>query len=161
MVEDRRRGHPAEGDVTTTSHGYDDDFGSAFEDALTPEELVMQTHMRVIAVIHFVMAGGLVLAAIVVTLAVAGGGLLSGDPHAIGVTSAVAFGINVILLTLAAPGLLAGFGLLGLRAWARPLSIVLGVLHLPGFPFGTAFGVYSLWALMSPDTAALFQRSSR
>ena len=133
----------------------------AYEDELDPDdfsagETQMRTHVRVIGAIHLAMASGLVLAAVIVALTVGGGGLLSGDPKTIGITSGVVFGINLVLLALAVPGLFAGFGLLALRPWARPVGIVLGVLHLPGVPIGTAFGVYSLWALTHADTPPVF-----
>ena len=45
--------------------------------------------------------------------------------------------------------LLAGFGLLTRRSWARKLSLILGVLSLFNPPVGTALGVYTLWVLGS------------
>ena len=63
--------------MTTTSSRFDEEYesrDSRLDGYLRPSEIVMQTHMKVIAVIHLVMATGLVIAAIIVTLAVAGGG---------------------------------------------------------------------------------------
>jgi uncharacterized membrane protein (DUF2068 family) len=57
---------------------------------------------------------------------------------------------------LAALQLVAGWGLLGRKSWARVLTIVLGVISLIRFPFGTALGVYTLWVLLSKDGAAEF-----
>lgn len=134
-------------------------YGRAERRPLEPEEVAMQTHIRVLGGIHLLLAGGLVLAALVVVVAVGGGGLLSGDLRTIGVTSGISFTIAVVLLGIAAPGLFTGFGLLGMRPWARPLGIVLAIVHLPGFPMGTALGVYSLWALTHADSAELFRRA--
>ena len=130
------------------------------EDVRSRREVAMRTHVRVIAVIHLLLASGLVIAAAVVTLAVGGAGVLSGDLRAMGVTGGVSLLVNLVLLGLAAPGLFAGFGLLAFRPWARPLAVVLGALHLPGFPLGTAFAVYSLWALLDRDTAESFHRAA-
>ena len=44
-------------------------------------------------------------------------------------------------------GVLAGWGLLERKPWARTLAIVLGVLTLFKFPLGTALGIYTLWTL--------------
>jgi hypothetical protein len=44
-------------------------------------------------------------------------------------------------------GVLAGWGLLERKPWARTLAIVLGVLALFKFPLGTALGIYTLWTL--------------
>jgi len=37
-------------------------------------------------------------------------------------------------------------------SWGRPVVLVLGVLDLLDIPFGTALGIYTLWALLhEPD----------
>jgi hypothetical protein len=57
---------------------------------------------------------------------------------------------------MALPGLVAGFGLLAYKSWARILAIVLAALQLLGFPFGTIFGIYVLWVMLNKDTERLF-----
>jgi hypothetical protein len=150
--------------MSTASHRLERDIGERYDsldgfggDGFDSAEIAMRTHVRVIGVIHLLLASALVIAAMIVAVTIGGAGLLSGDPRTIGITTATALGINVVLLSLAAPGLFAGFGLLGLCPWARVLAIVLGVLHLPGFPMGTAFGVYSLWALIHADSVPIFR----
>lgn len=49
-------------------------------------------------------------------------------------------------------GVIAGFGLLDRRPWARILAIVLAFLALLRLPFGTALGIYTLWVLL-PSTS--------
>ena len=66
------------------------------------------------------------------------------------------FGGLILLVSIA--GIIAGWGLLERRPWARTLAIVFGCLALLKFPFGTALGVYSLWALASPERAREFHR---
>jgi hypothetical protein len=61
---------------------------------------------------------------------------------------------------LSIPGLIAGYGLLKFRPWARMLTIVLAVFELFRFPLGTILGIYSLWVLLSSEGAAQFQPSS-
>ena len=68
---------------------------------LDAAEIAMRTHVRVMGVIHLLLASGLVIAAIVVALVVVGGGLLSGDPKTSGITSRVALSITLLLLALA------------------------------------------------------------
>jgi hypothetical protein len=119
----------------------------------------MATHVKVLAGIHLFLAGGLVLLAIGIAAALGGAGLLSGDLQAIVVTSGVASLVGGILVAIAAPGLLAGFGLLGHRRWARVLALIIAVVHLPGLPFGTLFGVYSFWVLLHDDAVPLFRRN--
>ena len=73
---------------------------------------------------------------------------------------AALFWMTVGLLTAAA-GLvvngLVGWGLWGLKSWARIGAIVLAVLHLPWFPIGTPIGALILWYLLAnPDAKAAF-----
>lgn len=60
-------------------------------------------------------------------------------------------GIMPVLVTvtivMAALAIVTGFSLLNRRPWARVLAIVLAVLALFKFPFGTALGIYTLWVL--------------
>ena len=64
--------------------------------------------------------------------------------------------ISVCVLLLSLPGIIAGFGLLRFRPWARILTIVLSALHLPGVPIGTAIGIYGLWVLLQAETERMF-----
>ena len=68
-------------------------------------------------------------------------------------TALVAF-----LLVLSLPNIIAGIGLIRLRPWARIAGIVLSILGLTMFPFGTIVGVYGIWVLFSKETERLFER---
>jgi hypothetical protein len=114
----------------------------------------MNIHVKVVAVLH-ILSGVLGLIAAVVIFAVfgvAGGIVISqGEPGAATVIGIVALLIGGFLAVLALPGIIGGWGLLAQKQWARVLIIVLGVLHLLNFPFGTALGVYTLWVLLSKE----------
>jgi hypothetical protein len=69
--------------------------------------------------------------------------------------------IFLIIAILSLPSLICGIGLLQFKPWARILAIILSVLHLFSVPFGTALGVYGLWALLSPEAQTLFARPSQ
>jgi hypothetical protein len=123
----------------------------------------MDTHVRVLAILHLVLGALGVLAALAL-MAIFGGaaGLLglSGDPQAavalpiVGFTGTALVGL-VLLLSL--PAIIVGVGLLRFRPWARIGGIVLGVFNLIWiFPFGTLVGIYTLWVLFSSDTERLF-----
>lgn len=66
--------------------------------------------------------------------------------------------IAVFLLARAVVGLLVGWGLLQYRSWARVLALVLGVISLLHFPFGTALGIYTLWVLLPAESEREYRR---
>lgn len=71
--------------------------------------------------------------------------------------------INVLggLLTATAViGLFTGWGLLSHQPWARVAAIILGILNLIHFPFGTALGIYTLWVLMPAECEAEYRSMS-
>jgi hypothetical protein len=71
----------------------------------------------------------------------------------LGFTGAAAF---VFWLCLGIPGVLAGWGLLTLKPWARILAIILSAIRLINIPIGTALGAYGLWVLFQKETEAMF-----
>lgn len=50
------------------------------------------------------------------------------------------------------------WGLFERRPWARILGLVLAFLALLRFPFGTALGIYTLWALLPAGSAQEYDR---
>jgi hypothetical protein len=118
----------------------------------------MATHIKILGWLHVLFSlFGLLIAAIVLAGGMLGG-LLSGSVSGMvgaGLGSAFA---AMFLAAFALPGLFAGYGLLTLKPWARPLTIVLGVIDLIQFPFGTILGIYTLWVLLSAEGKAQFQR---
>lgn len=56
--------------------------------------------------------------------------------------------LGIVVLAKAACGFIAGWGLLQRESWARIVALVLAFISLFNIPFGTALGVYTLWALM-------------
>ena len=97
-----------------------------------------------------------ILFAFIVFIAVVGGGFISGDREAIRITMIVGTAVASFLTLISIPGIIAGIGLLNRREWARILAIILGVLKLINIPFGTALGIYTLWALMQDETVRIF-----
>ncbi len=71
------------------------------------------------------------------------------------------FGIGVLVSGFAIAGVIAGWGLTAHAPWARMLAIVLGVISLIHFPFGTALGIYTLWVLLPAGAEAEYQRLAR
>ena len=59
-------------------------------------------------------------------------------------------------MVVSLPSVIIGIGLLQIRSWARVAGIVISLLNLFYFPFGTILGVYGLWVLFSRDTERVF-----
>ena len=125
----------------------------------------MRPHLTILAVLHFVHS----IFALLGAIAVLGGMTLAGGAMAFardvpGWTAALVGGmgvlIGVFLAALALPGLALAYGLFTRRSWARPLGLVVGALSLLSFPFGTILGVYTLWAMLQSETAALLGRNA-
>ncbi len=126
----------------------------------------MQQHVRILAWLNIIYGGLGVLIGLVV-FAILGGiaGIVSQVDSSIDAEQAavilpiIGTVVVIILLVLSAPAIIAGWGLLGFRPWARVLTIVLSALHLLAVPFGTALGVYGLWVMLNAQTEPLFRQS--
>jgi len=122
----------------------------------------MISHIKILGWIH-VIFGALGLVAAFVIFTVFGGiaGLVgvSGDADAqVAAPILVLIGgiVLVIIAVLSIPGLIGGIGLLNFKPWARIFMIVLSALHILNVPIGTMLGIYGLWALLNPETEAIF-----
>ena len=125
----------------------------------------MDSHIRVLGILRIVY-GALGLALGAAGLLFFGGlgavvGMTNADPEAfvaIPILGAIGLIAFLFFAVLSVPGIIAGYGLLKYRPWARILTIVLSCLDLFNFPFGTALAVYGLWVLFSPKVTAMFER---
>lgn len=122
----------------------------------------MRTHVTILAWLQILMGLLDLLMALALFGVVAGLGALLG---AFGGAGGVILGGVVgtvaaaVMAVTAIPNLLAGYGLLQYRNWARILALVLAVLNGLKFPWGTAVAVYTLWVLLDGRTRALFGRT--
>lgn len=117
----------------------------------------MEKYVQLLGVLYIVFSALGLLAAIIVFVAVVGGGLLSGDSEAISITMIVGTAVGGFVALLSVPGVIGGIGLLKRKYWAKVLVLILGILNLPGIPIGTALGVYTIWVLMNEETNPVFQ----
>ena len=117
----------------------------------------METHVRVIGWLYIIM--GVVSIGLVLLAGLFLGviGVASGDDEA--AVWMVIFGVffGCCGLVLSVPGIIAGFGLLKFRNWARILTIILSMLNLISFPLGTALGIYGLVILFNEEAQELFE----
>jgi hypothetical protein len=124
----------------------------------------MTTHVKVIAVLFIVCGALFVLAAFfssiffTVLAGLIGASGEEGAPLGAAVLGLVSIAVSAALLLFGAPAVVAGYGLLKFRPWARILAIILAAIALTKIPFGTLFGIYALVILFRRDTEALFTR---
>lgn len=129
----------------------------------------MRDHVKILAVINIVFGCLGVLAALAMAGIFAFGGTMVGvaaqnEPDAmiaVGILGAVGTALFVLILVLSVPGIIAGWGLLNFKPWARILGIVLSALNLINFPIGTAVGGYGLWVLLNQEVEAMFRPGSQ
>jgi hypothetical protein len=84
-------------------------------------------------------------------------GVISRDADATTVLSVIGTAFGVLMIALAIPGMLAGYGLLRHRSWARLLAMIIAVLGLVNFPFGTVIGIYALFVLSQQTAIEYFE----
>jgi len=64
---------------------------------------------------------------------------------------------GLVIIVMGAFQIFVGIKLRARKPWARVVQIIFGVLSLPGFPVGTALGVYYLWAMLNKDITPMFE----
>jgi len=125
----------------------------------------MATHVKVLAWLHIVL-GSLGAFAAVVVLLVFGGiaGIVGSSADlpdariAVPILGGIGGLLFIVVLLLSIPSIIAGIGLLRFSSWARILTIIISAFDLLNVPFGTALGIYGLWALTKRETEALFSQ---
>ncbi|HET7433824.1 MAG TPA: hypothetical protein VFN10_03830 [Thermoanaerobaculia bacterium] len=116
----------------------------------------MAQHVKIVAILSIVFGVLLAVIGLVVFGVIAGSGAASGDHQAFLITGTIGSIVGGIFVLMSLPALIGGIGLLKFRPWARILTIVVGILSLLNFPFGTAYGVYVLYVLFNAETLPLF-----
>ncbi len=115
-----------------------------------------QLHISILGWLHIVVnAFFLVLAAFAFVLLPAVGTVID-DPQGVVIFSLLGTAFGVLMLALGLPGVIAGYGLLRRKPWARFLALVLGVLGLVNFPVGTVVGVYTILVLWPQPATEYF-----
>ena len=116
----------------------------------------MKKHLDVLGYLYLALGALGLLAALITFFVIVGGGQLADDPDAEAITSGFGTLISLFIALISLPNLLAGYGLLKRKSWARGLAIVLGFINLFNVPFGTALGIYTFWVLFKDEAPAHF-----
>jgi hypothetical protein len=111
------------------------------------EVVTINRHVKILAWIHVVMGGGLLLVAVALLASIffEGPEYTHTLPFLLGLFSWLAIGLFI-------PSLVGGIGLLRQKRWARVLIIFVSMEFLFAFPVGTALGAYGLWTLVKRET---------
>ena len=113
-----------------------------------------QDHNKVIGIMHLLWGGFNALTMIIfVPFFLILTGIIGSDPHAPPGLPVIFGFFGLLFLILAVlfgiPPLVAGYGMLKRRSWAKVAGSVSACLCALSFPFGTALCVYTFWFLFS------------
>ena len=124
----------------------------------------MQVHLDVLGWLH-VLAGwvGVFTGAAFLLIGAGTASLAVEPPRDASVTAVMwlLFGAGVVFLIAGALMAVTGRGLVARQPRARFGALVLALPNLCALPFGTALGVYTLWALLNDDARRAFGRPPR
>lgn len=116
----------------------------------------MEKHINIVAALQIGLSiFNLLIALLIFTVLKLVGGFVD-DANGETVLSIIADVLAIVFIIVSIPGILAGLGLYKRKEWARVLTLILSVIEIFNFPFGTAIGIYSIWALIQPETVAAF-----
>ncbi|HEX9973663.1 MAG TPA: hypothetical protein VGD14_16440 [bacterium] len=119
----------------------------------------MKGHLTIVAALSIGFGALGVFIAIIIFVAVVGGGILSGDPEAMTITAIVGTSVAGLIMFLSVPDIIAGIGLLKRKSWARVLALIIACIDLIFIPIGTIIGAYCIWVLVHDDTVKLFEKA--
>ncbi len=119
----------------------------------------MEKHINIVAALQIGLSiFNLLIAFLIFTVLKLVGGFVDDDNGAT-ILSLIADVLAIVFIIISVPGILAGMGLYKRREWARVLTLILSVIEIFSFPFGTAIGIYSIWALIQPETITEFNNT--
>ena len=116
----------------------------------------LQQHITILGWLYIVGHAVFLAIGAFVFLLLVGLAPVTGDPQPMWILGVVGTAVGLLFAALGIPGLLAGYGLLTKKPWARVLAIVVGILSLVNFPVGTAIGLYTLWVLTQSAATEYF-----
>lgn len=116
----------------------------------------LDLHVKIVGWLHIAGSGLTLLVGAFLLMFLPALGAAAGDPEAATVLGILGPAFCFFLVAISLPGLLAGYGLLKRRSWARVLAIVVSIFKLVNFPIGTAVGGYTLWVLFQDSAADYF-----
>jgi hypothetical protein len=110
-----------------------------------------ENHISLVGILHLVHSGLMLLIGILIFALMAGIGAISGDEDAMLVLGIIGTVVGGFMLLFSIPGIIGGIAILQRARWSRIYMIVLSAFKLIDIPFGTALGIYTIYALLRPD----------
>ena len=117
----------------------------------------MKNHINLVGTLHIVFSSLGLIAAFFFYVFFKLIGDFADDMEADFVLNIVGNVLGTFFVIISIPGIIGGIGLLKHKQWARIVIIIISALDLLNFPFGTALGIYSIWALVQPEVMAEFE----
>ena len=118
----------------------------------------VQQHVTILGWLYIIGHAIFVALGVFLFILLTGIGMAVADPDARLVLPLVGTGLGWLLILLGLPGLIAGYGLLTAKPWARVLALVIGILNLVNVPIGTIIGAYACWVLLQQPTREYFEQ---
>jgi hypothetical protein len=118
----------------------------------------MESHVKILGVLFVIRGIMHIMIGGIVTILLAGGGLAAGISPLTAFLMTIAVVISIVAIIIAIPEIMAGWGLLLRKRWARILGIVVGALEIFHVPLGTALGIYAFWVLFNSESEKLLTR---
>lgn len=117
----------------------------------------MEKHINVVAILQIGLSiFNLILVILFYTIMSLIGGFIN-DPEGSVIIELIAKVISIFLILISIPGILASIGIYKRKEWGRVLAILIGAVQLFCFPIGTAIGIYTIWALIQPESIKEFE----
>lgn len=116
----------------------------------------MRTHIKVVGLVNLLYSALGMLAALGVFFGTVFGSIATLNPIAMVVGSIAGTVVAAVVGVISLFGLIAGFALLNHQNWARYVILIVSAFRLFKWPWGTAFGAYSIWVLTHEETRREF-----
>ncbi len=121
--------------------------------------MIMEKHINIVAALQIGLSiFNLLIAFLIFTVLKLVGGFVDNADGAT-ILSLIADILAIVFIVISVPGILAGLGLYKRKEWARILTLILSIVEIFSFPFGTAIGIYSIWVLIQPETIVAFSQT--
>ncbi len=106
--------------------------------------MIPQDHNKLLGILHLAYGGLNTLVALIVVVVFGLASVFSREPVLFLVMMLVSLIVYTLLIL---PSLIAGYGLLKQKRWAKLFAMISAVLAAINFPHGTALCVYTFWFL--------------